>query len=74
MDSETKKMHNEGCAPTVSGHEKKAQLLPEHPRQDDELLPGGLRLPERLPIGNLKEEIKQEPISPERKVSFILRF
>lgn len=65
LDDETKRLHMEGCAP-------KLQLPPEAIKKeptDDGSLDGGVRLPPRLPIGQIKTEgkIKIEP--KEKKVS-----
>lgn len=60
-DEQTKKVHDEGCAPSVQGHDKKAQL-PE--KKECEPPPDAFKLPERLPIGS----IKAEQLSPDVKV------
>lgn len=57
LDDETKRLHMEGCAP-------KPQLPVEQIKKesvDDEIV-GGVRLPQRLPIENIKikTEIKKE--------------
>lgn len=73
IDSETRKIHNEGCAPSVEGHDK--QPLPKEPpprtiepskiELDDIKSLDDIKLPERLPIG-IKTEVKEEPGTPER--------
>lgn len=58
LDEETKRLQTEGCAP-------KPQLPPEaikrEPAADNNII-GGIRLPQRLPIGKVKteNEIKEE--------------
>lgn len=57
LDEETKRLQTEGCAP-------KPQLPPEAIKKEpaDDNIVGGVRLPQRLPIGKIKSEgeIKKE--------------
>lgn len=57
IDEETKRLRMEGCAP-------KLQLPPEEIKKEpmDSDVVGGVRLPQRLPIGRIKQEqeIKME--------------
>lgn len=70
VDSETRKIQDEGCAPNVPGHEQKPlPPLRKEPSpikiKEEEDLDFKMRLPERLPIG-IKTEIKEERVTPER--------
>lgn len=59
MDEETRQLHSEGCAPKV-------QLPPERIKREETKsssgnggggdIVGGIRLPPRLPIDNIKQE------------------
>lgn len=57
LDEETKRLQTEGCAP-------KLQLPPEAIKREpgDDNVIGGIRIPQRLPIGKIKSEneIKKE--------------
>lgn len=64
-DEETKKLHEEGCAPKPQGLVKiKVERQPEDVRETlaDQIV-DGVRLPPRLPIYSIKEEPLSEVVS-----------
>lgn len=81
MDDETRQLHSEGCAP-------KLQLAPEHIKRekarddngDGGVIVGGIRLPPRLPIDNIKQEtniskkVNHIAMQPVNVSSILLKF
>lgn len=52
LDSETRLLHEEGCAP-------KPQLQSNQIKKEDEIV-GGIRIPMRLPIGKVEPKNERE--------------
>lgn len=62
LDEETKLLHREGCAPKI-------QIPVEHiKREVEQEIVGGVRLPQRLPIKELKTETEADKKAKVKKV------
>lgn len=70
-DDETKRLHEEGCAPQL---QLPSNAIKREPIEQQ--IVGGVRLPARLPIGKVKteDEIKKEPKETVRKWTFIVKY